>query len=70
VALARATLAPNPWLALARTLVKDEGAAWVFLAKEPSPANPGFALAEEVPYAWPLTHAERRLVRYERRPGA
>ena len=40
VALARATLAPSPWLDLAADLVTDEGSAWVFLAKEPSPDGP------------------------------
>ena len=70
VALARATLAPAPWLALARDLVTGTGAAWVFLAKEPNPVNPGFTESEEVRYVWPLTGAERRLVRYERRAGS
>jgi 16S rRNA (guanine527-N7)-methyltransferase len=67
VALARATLAPTPWLALARQLVTARGVAWVFLAKEPSPTNPGFIMGEELEYVWPLTQASRRLVRYERR---
>ena len=69
VALARATLAPAPWLTLARDLVKDGGTAWVFLAKETNPTNPGFTFVEELPYVWPLTTASRRLVRYERREG-
>jgi 16S rRNA (guanine527-N7)-methyltransferase len=67
VALARATLAPAAWLALARLLVKQGGAAWVFLAKEPDPTCEGMSCVEEVPYTWPLTAATRRLVRYERR---
>ncbi len=66
VALARATFPPPAWLDLAADLVRPHGAAWVFLAREVSPAHPGFALAEEVSYAWPLTGAARRLVRYER----
>jgi 16S rRNA (guanine527-N7)-methyltransferase len=73
VALARATLAPSPWLDLAADLVTDEGSAWVFLAKEPSPTGHTFSPApsEEVAYEWPLTHKERRLARYTRgaRPG-
>jgi len=70
VALARATLAPTAWLALARDLVKEGGAAWVFLAKDPDPSDPAFLLSEQVSYAWPLTSAARRLVRYELREGA
>jgi 16S rRNA (guanine527-N7)-methyltransferase len=74
VALARATLAPAPWLDLAADLVTDEGSAWVFLAKEPSPTGHRFSPApsEEVTYEWPLTHKQRRLARYTRggaRPG-
>jgi len=66
VALARATLAPAAWLELAADLVNDAGSAWVFLAKDPSPTSAAFALAEEVPYRWPLTGADRRLARYAR----
>jgi 16S rRNA (guanine527-N7)-methyltransferase len=66
VALARATLAPAPWLGLAEQLVKRDGSAWVFLAREANPTSAAFSLAQEVPYTWPLTGAERRLVRYER----
>ena len=66
VALARATLPPAAWLELAAALVRDAGAAWVFLARDPSPTSGSFALAEEVPYTWPLTGAERRLARYAR----
>jgi 16S rRNA (guanine527-N7)-methyltransferase len=67
VALARATLAPVPWLSLAERLVTDDGSAWVFLAREPNPTSAAFSLAEEVPYTWPMTSAGRRLVRYARR---
>ena len=66
VALARATLAPAAWLRLAGDLVRVGGSAWVFLAKEPEPIDARFTLAEDVAYTWPLTHAPRRLVRYER----
>jgi 16S rRNA (guanine527-N7)-methyltransferase len=70
VALARATLAPEPWLDLACDLIKEGGSAWVFLAKEPNPESDAFSLVEDVPYTWPLTTVRRRLVRYERRAGA
>jgi 16S rRNA (guanine527-N7)-methyltransferase len=71
VALARATLAPAPWLALADALCREvDGSAWVFLAKEPNPENPAFEVAEDVAYTWPLTGAARRLVRYVRPESA
>jgi 16S rRNA (guanine527-N7)-methyltransferase len=70
VALARATLPPEEWLALAERLVKPRASAWVFVVKESDRVSPGFAVAEEVAYRWPLTGAERRLVRYERLEGA
>ena len=70
VALARATLAPSAWLALARDLVREGGAAWVFLAKDPEPTDPAFSRSFELSYTWPLTAAARRLVRYELREGA
>jgi 16S rRNA (guanine527-N7)-methyltransferase len=71
VALARATLGPSAWLALAETLVHAAtGTVWVFLAKEPNPSSAALEQAEELSYAWPLTGAQRRLVRYTRRaPG-
>jgi 16S rRNA (guanine527-N7)-methyltransferase len=65
VALARATLAPAPWLELAARLVKPGGSAWVFLAREPNPETAAFSALDDVSYVWPLTKAERRLVRYE-----
>jgi len=65
VALARATLPPLAWLALARRLVAEGGSAWVFLAREPAPAFAGMTEVESIDYAWPLTKASRRLVRYQ-----
>ncbi len=65
VALARATLRPQAWLELAASLLDSGGTAWVFLAREPLPALAGMAEEESVEYAWPLTGAQRRLVRYE-----
>jgi 16S rRNA (guanine527-N7)-methyltransferase len=67
VALARATLAPTPWLDLASSLLPPGGSAWVFLAREPNPEPAEFSVADEVSYRWPLTKAERRLVRYARK---
>jgi 16S rRNA (guanine527-N7)-methyltransferase len=64
VALARATLRPQAWLALAASLLESRGSAWVFLAREAAPAHAGMTEVESVEYAWPLTGARRRLVRY------
>jgi 16S rRNA (guanine527-N7)-methyltransferase len=64
VAVSRATLAPAAWLELAVTLASPGGAAWVLLAKDEAPAHVRAVLEEEVAYAWPLTGAQRRAVRY------
>lgn len=66
VALSRATLPPADWLGLAARLVPDGGTAWVFLARESAPSAPSMTQAEAVSYAWPLTGAARRLLRYVR----
>jgi 16S rRNA (guanine527-N7)-methyltransferase len=64
VGLARATLPPADWLALAPLLLVPGGSAWLFLARDVPPTVPGMHLAGSLTYAWPLTGAERRLVRY------
>jgi 16S rRNA (guanine527-N7)-methyltransferase len=64
VALARATLRPSAWLELAPSLLDSGGSAWVFLAREPAPSHAAMTEMESVEYAWPLTFAQRRLVRY------
>jgi 16S rRNA (guanine527-N7)-methyltransferase len=64
VALARATLRPGAWLELAATLLASGGSAWVFLAREPAPVHLRMTEVESFEYAWPLTGAKRRLVRY------
>jgi len=65
-ALARATLPPPAWLALASKLVCPGGDIWVFLARESPPSHAGMTETEALAYAWPLTAADRRLVRYAR----
>jgi 16S rRNA (guanine527-N7)-methyltransferase len=67
IALSRATLPPAAWLELAARLVPDGGSAWVFLARESPPLFEGMTQADSVSYAWPLTGALRRLLRYEKR---
>jgi 16S rRNA (guanine527-N7)-methyltransferase len=64
VAIARATLPPPAWLALASSLVAPFGSTWVFLAKDSAPSFNGMIEVESLDYAWPLTGAARRLVRY------
>lgn len=62
VAVSRATLSPEDWLALGRQLAPS---VWVLLARGEAPAG---AIDEDVRYEWPLTRAERRAVRYGRAP--
>jgi 16S rRNA (guanine527-N7)-methyltransferase len=62
-AVSRATLPPSDWLALGARLA-PEGDVWVLLARDEPPAMPGRAIADDLRYAWPLTGAERRAVRY------
>jgi len=64
VAVSRATLAPQPWLELAVTLAAPGGAVWVLLAKEAAPEHARAVAEETVEYAWPLTRATRKAMRY------
>jgi 16S rRNA (guanine527-N7)-methyltransferase len=64
-AVARATLPPGEWLALGARLVAPGGGIWVLLAREPPPELPGWEARIDERYAWPLTGAERRALRYE-----
>ncbi len=64
VAVSRATLAPEAWLALATDLVAPGGNAWVLLANDPAPSHPRATLVAERAYAWPLTGAKRRALQY------
>jgi 16S rRNA (guanine527-N7)-methyltransferase len=66
VALSRATLPPTTWLSLAERLLTREGSAWVFLARESAPILGGMTESDTLNYAWPLTGARRRLIRYEK----
>jgi 16S rRNA (guanine527-N7)-methyltransferase len=63
VAVSRATMAPSSWLSLGAELA-PAGEVWVLLAREAPPSLDGWAAADDVRYAWPLTGAERRAVRY------
>jgi 16S rRNA (guanine527-N7)-methyltransferase len=63
LALSRATLPPPKWLALGAHLA-PMGDVWVLLAREPDPVLAGWQVVEAIDYAWPLTGARRRAVRY------
>jgi 16S rRNA (guanine527-N7)-methyltransferase len=62
VAVSRATLPPPAWLREGARLARS--AIWVLLAREEPPSLAGFRVDLEVRYAWPLTSAPRRAVRY------
>lgn len=59
VAISRATLAPEEWLALGRSLVVPGGDIWVFLAEGEAPAGQKSEIAWTEPPG-----KKRRLVRY------
>jgi 16S rRNA (guanine527-N7)-methyltransferase len=63
VAISRATLSPERWLALGHELA-PRGDVWVFLAREAPPGHAVRQASEDFRYVWPLTHVERRAVRY------
>ncbi len=63
VAISRATLAPEAWLALGAELAPE---VHLLLAKSAAPSLSGLTLIEELEYAWPMTGAGRRLARYRR----
>lgn len=66
VAVSRATLAPPRWLELGASLTAGAAApeVWVLLAREDPPSLGGWSLDLDLRYRWPLTGAERRIVRY------
>jgi 16S rRNA (guanine527-N7)-methyltransferase len=64
VAVSRATLAPGAWLDLAVTLAAPGGSAWVLLAREDPPGHARAVVEQDLSYAWPLTGAGRRALRY------
>lgn len=67
VAVSRATLSPEPWLAEGARLARE--AVWVLLAKGEPPSRAGWWSAVDREYPWPLTGAGRRAVRYDRCAG-
>jgi 16S rRNA (guanine527-N7)-methyltransferase len=65
--VARAVLAPQPWLEHGATLARR--AVWVLLAQSEAPAFTGFQPVVDVRYQWPLTGVTRRAVQFERLPA-
>lgn len=75
-AISRATLPPDAWLELGAALTATSAAGvaaeradearevWVLLAREPPPARAGWRVTTDLRYPWPLTHVERRAVRF------
>jgi 16S rRNA (guanine527-N7)-methyltransferase len=66
VAVSRATLPPEQWLAEGARLARRS--VWVLLARGAAPSRPGWQVASEVDYEWPLTHAPRRALCFSRTP--
>jgi 16S rRNA (guanine527-N7)-methyltransferase len=66
VAVSRATLGPERWLAAGLALADN---VWVLLAKEEAPSHGGAAIVSDLTYQWPLTEVARRMVAYQRLPG-
>ncbi len=60
VAVSRATLPPEEWLAEGARL--STGRVWLLLAKAELPEISGRRILADVRYRWPLTGAERRAV--------
>lgn len=65
VALSRATLAPQAWLAEGARL--SNRSVWVLLARGEAPSLNGWHVIDDVCYTWPLTGVERRALLYEAR---
>ena len=62
LAISRATLPPDAWLAEGTRLAT--GAVWLLLAQGAPPSCDGWCADLDATYAWPLTRASRRAIRY------
>jgi 16S rRNA (guanine527-N7)-methyltransferase len=58
IAVSRATLPPAEWLAEGTRLARR--GVWILLGQAQAPSRPGWRLAADVSYQWPLTGAVRR----------
>jgi len=68
VAVSRATLPPEEWLAMGVKLARPGGEVWVLLASGEPPTGPGAALCGVTSYTWPETGVHRRAARYTINP--
>ena len=64
VAISRATLAPEEWLAAGTRVATDE--VWILLAREEPPRTPGWSLCRDLSFEWPLTRKLRRTTSFRR----
>lgn len=62
VAVSRATLPPEEWASEARRIARQS--FWVLLAKADVPPHEGVVIEVDESYAWPLTGALRRALRF------
>jgi 16S rRNA (guanine527-N7)-methyltransferase len=67
VAISRATLPPEEWLAEGARLARQR--VWVLLARGAAPSRPGWQATSEVDYEWPLTQVPRRALCFTRTPA-
>jgi len=70
VAISRATLPPEEWLAVGASLVRPGGSVWVLLAQGPAPALAGWRARDTLAYDDASTGGKKRLVRYVAEGGA
>jgi len=64
VAISRATLAPEDWLAAGTRVATDE--VWILLAREAPPEALGWILCRDLSFEWPLTRKARRAAAFRR----
>jgi 16S rRNA (guanine527-N7)-methyltransferase len=66
IAISRATLSPDAWLAAGARVATDE--VWVLLAREPPPTLQGWARCRDLAFDWPLTNKLRRIAAFRPSP--
>ncbi|HEX5100533.1 MAG TPA: 16S rRNA (guanine(527)-N(7))-methyltransferase RsmG [Polyangiaceae bacterium] len=64
VAISRATLSPDEWLAAGARVATEE--VWVLLARETPPELAGWPLCTDLSFEWPLTRKSRRAAAFRR----
>lgn len=66
VAISRATLSPEEWLAAGARVATNE--IWVLLAREEPPSVSGWARYRDLSFEWPLTKKARRAAAFRPAP--